>query len=348
MDIAAAVRHFLCSYAHDPALGEHGLYLLHGKPVVFVAVLRKDDAAVDYQKVHIRGYRDLPILTRKRALNIIYGIRAGQIAGLFGQAELVYLELSALCVRRIAKRFIGRPGLFIERMLRVVRVNAGDLAGSYKAGDVVDMAVGLVRVDAFLYPYYLFQIQMLYQHLLDFRPVHMRIASLAEQAHLRCQQRALAVDAYRAALEDEALSAVAVDVLDLAYLLSNEVVVCPGEVKAIIHTAPRVEGPVICAELALVIDNKRRAAVARPCVVAHHLHDPDVLGQTRSCVLILRRIHAYRHRLKLAYRSRDIFESLLRRLGAVAPVIGPFRPEHPYLLLLFKFRRHSEAVLLWC
>ena len=76
MDIAAAEGDLLRLHAHDLAVGEHFLHLFDGDCVVFVAVLRQDDRAVDDQKVHIRRDADLAVLAGDGALHSVDGIRA--------------------------------------------------------------------------------------------------------------------------------------------------------------------------------------------------------------------------------------------------------------------------------
>ena len=268
-----------------------------------------------------------------------------QQAGLLRQAELVYLELSALGVRRLAQLPVRRLRLLVERVLGIVRPDARDLARAHEARHVVDVPVRLRRIYAVAYPDYLFEVEVLLELLLYLLLRHVGVAALAEQAHLRCQQRALAVNVDGAALQHEVGRAVGVHALDVADLLRHEIVLIPREVEPVEEPAPCVERPVVRADLALVVDNERRTAVAYPCVVGGHLHHADLRRQDVACVGVLRGADAHGHRLKLAYRLCHVRKDPLRGLCPVAPVVRTLRPEHPYLLLRFKFRRHSEAVL---
>ena len=66
------------SFVCTPTTSRSGNILLHlfdGDCVVFVAVLRQDDRAVDDQEVHIRRDADLAVLTRDSALHGVDGIR---------------------------------------------------------------------------------------------------------------------------------------------------------------------------------------------------------------------------------------------------------------------------------
>ena len=76
VDIAAAEGDLLRLHTHDLAVGEHLAHLFDGDCVVFVAVLRQDDAAVDDEEVHIRRDADLAVLTGNGAFHSVDGIRA--------------------------------------------------------------------------------------------------------------------------------------------------------------------------------------------------------------------------------------------------------------------------------
>ena len=134
VDVSAAERDLARLHADHAALGEHGLHLLHGERVVRVAVLRQDDAAVDDEEVHIRRDGDLAVLARDGALHGVDRRRALQQAGLLRQAELVHLQPAALGVRRLREHVVCVVRRLIERVLRVVRPDAGDLAGRDEAG----------------------------------------------------------------------------------------------------------------------------------------------------------------------------------------------------------------------
>ena len=148
------------------------------------------------------------------------------------------------------------------------------------------------------------------------------------------------------AFEHEVRGTVGVDALDLADLLRNEIVLIPRKIQAVDQTAPGIEFPVNGADIALVVDNERRAAVTDPGIVARHFYNADLGGKHVARMLILRGADAHRHRLKLSNGLRNLGKDLLRGLRTVAPVVGTFRPKHPDLFLLLKLTGHSEAVSL--
>ena len=210
------------------------------------------------------------------------------------------------------------------------------------------MAIGLVRIDAVLDPDDLFEIEVFHELRLDLFLGHIGVAAFGEQAHLGREQGTLAVNMDGAAFEHEVGGAVGVDALNLADLLRNEIVLIPREIQAVNQTAPGIEFPVNGTDIALVVDNERRAAVADPGVVARHFYNADLGGEHVARILILRGADANRHWLELSNGLRDLGKDLLRGLRTVSPVVGAFRPEHPDLFLFFKLTGHSEAVSLRC
>ena len=228
--------------------------------------------------------------------------------------------------------------------MRVVRPDARDLARTDEADHVVDVAVGLVGVDAVAQPEDLFAAEIVAEHMLDRAAVHGGVAPLGQQAHLSREHRALAVDMDRPALEHEALSAVGIDALELADLLRDLIVEIPREIEPVDEPAPGVERPVHGAHAAVIVDEERRPAVADPGVVARHLDDAHGARQALARVLVLRRGDADRHGFKLQDGRCHVQKGFLRGLGAVAPVVVALRPEHPDAGLRLKLRRHPVAV----
>ena len=346
MDVPAAEGDLARLHADHAPLGEHGLHLLHGKRVVFIAVLRQDDAAVDDEEVHIRRDGDLAVCARERALHGVDRRRALKQARPLRQAELVHLQPAPPGIRRLRERVVGVVRGLVKRVLRVVRPDARDLARTDEAGHVVDVAVGLVGVDAVAQPEDLFAAEIVAEHMLDRAAVHGGVAPLGQQAHLSREHRTLAVDMDRPALEHEALGAVGIDTLQLAHLLRDLIVEIPREIEPVDQTAPGVERPVHGAQTAAVVDEKRRTAVADPRVVARHLDDAHGARQALARGLVLRRADADRHGFKLQDGLRHVQKRPLRGLGAVAPVVVALRPEHPHAGLRLEFRRHPVAVAL--
>ena len=256
----------------------------------------------------------------------------------------MHLQLAAFGICRLREQLIRIARRLIERVLRVVRPDARDLARADEAGHVVDVAVGLLGVDAVAQPEHLLAAEIVAEHALDGAAVHVGVAPLGQQAHLGREHGTLAVDVDRAALEHEALGAVGVDALDLADLLRDLIVEIPREIEPVDKAAPGVERPVHGAHAAVVIDEERRPAVADPGVVARHLDDAHGTRQALARVLVLRRGDADRHGFKLQNGRRHVQKSFLRGLGAVAPVVVALRPEHPDAGLRLKLRRHPVAV----
>ena len=231
-------------------------------------------------------------------------------------------------------------------MVLVLRPDTRDLAGRDEARDIVNVPVRLIRVDAVLDPQHLFAAKVVEQHFFNLFFRFVRVAPRGEQAHFRRQHRALAVDVNGAALEHEALCAVAVHIRDLADLARDLIVLVPGEIQPVDEPAPGVELPVHRAKTALVVHKERRPAVAHPRVVALELHDADIFGELGARVLILAHGCADRDLFKFCDGLGNIRKGLLRGLAAVAPVVVSLGPEHPHALLGFKFGGHAIPVLL--
>ena len=228
--------------------------------------------------------------------------------------------------------------------MRVVRPDAGDLARADEAGHVVDVAIGLLGIDAVAQPEDLLAAEIVAEHALDGAAVHVGVASLGQQAHLGREHGALAVDVDGAALEHEALGAVGIDALDLADLLRDLIVEIPREIEPVDEPTPGIERPVHGAHAAVIVDEERRPAVADPGVVARHLDDAHGARQALARVLVLRWGDADRHGFKLQDGRRHVQKGFLRGLGAVAPVVVALRPEHPDAGLRLKLRRHPVSV----
>ena len=211
----------------------------------------------------------------------------------------MHLQAASLGIGCLRERVIRVARRLVKRVLRVVRPDAGDLARADEAGHVVDVAVGLVGVDAVAQPEDLLAAEIVAEHMLDRAAVHGGVAPLGQQAHLGREHRALAVDMDRPALEHEALGAVGIDALELADLLRDLIVEIPREIEPVDKTAPRIERPVHGAQTAAIVDEKRRPAVADPRVVARHLDDAHGARQALARVLVLRCADADRHGFKL-------------------------------------------------
>ena len=258
----------------------------------------------------------------------------------------MHLQPPALGVGGLRQGAVGVLRRLIEGVVLVLRPNTGHLPRRHEAGHIVDMAVGLVGVDAIPEPQHLLAAQILAQLLPDLRPGQIGIPAGRQQAHLRGQHGTLAVHMDGAALQHEALGAVGVHVRHLTDLLRYLIVPVPREVQAVVQAAPCVEGPVHCPQAALTVYQKGGAAVPDPCVVGGHLHHPDLLRKAGPCILILSGADAHGDLFKPGNGTGHLTESLLCGLGPAAPVVVALRPEHPHPVLGFKFRRHPVAVRL--
>ena len=67
-------------------------------------------------------------------------------------AELVDLHLAALGVNGVGKGLVDSMALLVERILGIVGPDAGHDARSDERSDIIDVAVGLLGVDALLNP----------------------------------------------------------------------------------------------------------------------------------------------------------------------------------------------------
>ena len=231
-------------------------------------------------------------------------------------------------------------------MLGIVGPHAADLARRGEARDVVNVAVGLVGVDAVLDPDDLLDAEVLAEKTLDLLLGVLRVAVLVQKAHLGHDDGALAVAVERAALEDVVVGTIAVHLLDLGDLKAQRGVLVPREVQTVDEAAVGVEVEVAERELALAVHEERRARIAQPGVVVLHEQHAHILILIeelahRGPVLC---VHAHGDGLEARDGADDLGEDLLRGLRAVAPHVGTVRPENPGALLLLVLAGHPEAV----
>ena len=207
------------------------------------------------------------------------------------------------------------------------------------------MTIGLVVIQALGQPDHLADTQMIGQHHFDFLAQQMRIAIAVEQAFLGGQQGALTVHMDRPALEHEPLGAVARAALYAENLVGHLVVALPGPVQPAVEAAPGVEGPVHTAQTTLTVGHEGGACVAHPGIIRAHLDYPDTrVAELQIGILVLRRRDADSHRLESGNRLRHFGKGRLGRLGTLAPVIRPLRPDHPGLAVGGPFRRHAVTI----
>src|SRR5450432_1056949 len=135
---------------------------------------------------------------------------------------------------------------------------------------------------------------------------------------------------YRAPFKYER-RAIAIDPLRLENFLGNLGIAIPRKIRATVQPAPGIEQPANAATAPARIDEHRRAAVARPRVVAAHFHHPDGRNQPRSRMHVLRRgdTDCDDFAPRQSNGRGNFRKSRLRVLRAISPVIGSLWPQHP-------------------
>ena len=167
-------------------------------------------------------------------------------------AELVDLHLAALGVNGVGKGLVDSMALLVERILGIVGPDAGHDARSDERSDIIDVAVGLLGVDALLNPDDLLDTQVILEVL-----VHIGAKFLLPGAQTSCgtwarwtrdplpppepQSRcgrgkqalvghdhgAFAVDGNGAALEDHVIGTIATAAGKLSHLKGQSARPCP-------------------------------------------------------------------------------------------------------------------------
>ena len=261
--------------------------------------------------------------------------------------------------------------LAVEGVVRIVGPDDGHHARGDEGGHVVDVPVGLLRVDALLDPDDLFHAQVRLQVLVHVGAQLLapglellgvggpdgvlvgllgehggRGAARGEQALVGDDHGALAVHRDGAALEDHVVGTVARAARELGHLRGDLVVGVPREVQAVDEAAVGVEVPVDRALAARPVGHEGGAGVTEPGVVGGHLDDGHVVvvlegGQAIGEVGL---VGAHGDRRELRDGPRDGGVLLLGRLGAVGPGVGAVRPAHPHAVLRGELGRHGEPV----
>ena len=378
MDVAAAVDDLVGLDAHAlvdalaPDLVVDLLERVDGQLVVLVAVLRDDDAVVGHEVVHVGGDQRLVGDARLGVLVGVDGVAGGlvHVQRLHGHAELVDLQLAALGVNRVGEGLVGGVALLVERVLGVVGPDADHDARGDEGGDVVDVAVGLLGVDALLDPDDLLDAEVVLE-VLGHVPAKLLAPGLellavlgpdglgvlllehrgagaagGQEALVGDDEGALAVDGDGAALEDHVVGTVAAAAGELGHLEGDLLVLVPREVEAVDEAAVAVEVPVVGALLALAVDDVGGAGVAEPGVVGGHLDDGDVLVVLEDglAVGVVDLVGAHVDRGELGDGAGDGGILPLGGLGAVGPGVGAVGPAHPHAVLGGELGGHEEAV----
>ena len=325
------------------------------------------------QVVHVRGDQRLVGDARLGVLVGVDGV-AGSLVHeqrVHGHAELVDLHLAALSVNGVGEGLVGSVALLVERILGIVGPDAGHDARSDERGDVIDVAVGLLGVDALLDPDDLLDTQVILEVLVhigakllapglkllvELGPDGLGIlfllqnrragAARGKQALVGHDKGALAVDGDGAALEDHVIGTIATAAGELSHLKGDLLVLVPREIEAIHKATVSVEVPVVGALLALAVDDVGGGGVAEPGVVGGHLDDGDVLVLLEDglAVGIVDLVGAHIDRGELGDGAGDGGILLLGRLGAVGPGVGAVGPAHPHAILRGELGGHKEAV----
>ena len=340
MDVAATEQYLACRHAHDGAARKQ-LPEDRGRRGVAPAVEQwHDDVPIGDVIVDVRAREPRPSEARRRAFDRVDAARLGRAhVQRTGLHELVNLEAPAARVARRGEALERVARDAIVRIAPVVAPAQADLSGSGEAGEVVDVPVRLVVVDAAAQPYHHVNPEMVAQQLLDLAAPETGVAVLVQQAFLGGEQRALPVHVDRAALEHER-RAVAIGALDFADLVCD----CIVEVARGVQATPGVEQPVDAATPTARIEHESGSDVAHPRIVARQLDDPHHRWQARARVAVLARRDADGHRLAGGNCSSDRGEGVLRRAGAEPPVVGALGPQQPAAIVRREFAGHGEAV----
>ena len=325
------------------------------------------------QVVHVGRDQRLVGDARLGVLVGVDGVAGGLVheQRVHGHAELVDLHLAALGVNGVGEGLVGSVALLVERILGIVGPDAGHDARGDERGDVVDVAVGLLGVDALLDPDDLLDTQVILEVLIHvgaeflapglkllvvlgpdglgilFLLEHRRAgAARGKQALVGHDKGALAVDGDGAALEDHVIGTIAAAAGELSHLEGDLLVLVPREVQAVDEAAVGVEVPVVGALLTLAVDDVGGGGVAEPGVVGGHLDDGDVLVLLEDglAVGIVDLVGAHGNRGELGDGAGDGGILLLSRLGAVGPGVGAVGPTHPHAILRGELSGHKEAV----
>ena len=205
------------------------------------------------------------------------------------------------------------------------------------------MSIGLVVDDAIAQPDDGGHRQVTAQQLFYLRLRQMRIAVAIQQALLRHQQGALAVSVDGAAFHHQRRT-IPVAVFDFRNFSRDQVVGIPGKIHSSPDSAPGIELPVDGAAPAGSIDDKGRAHIAHPRVIAGQLHQAHAGVDLRPGEFELRSGHAHGDWFKRGDGFCDGGKCLLCRARAVTPVVEAFRPQHPGAGMRLELGRHVVAV----
>lgn len=246
MDGAEAPDEFGAVDADDFVLGQAGLKDVEGLAVVFlIAVGGDEERAVDEVEVDVGG---------GEAFSVIFdGGRHGDFDDFEGAAVLVAegVELFADAFER-----------FVIGVFGVLFGGEDDLGGGDEAGEVVDVAIGVVAFDAAGEPADVGLAVVVFEVLLDAGAVEVGVAVFVEEAVGGGEKGSGAVHVDSAAFHDDAR----VEDGEIEFFGDtggDGVVLAVGRVFA----APGVEAPVDDGGFALFVEDDRGAVVAAPIFI---------------------------------------------------------------------------------
>ena len=325
------------------------------------------------QVVHVGGDQRLVGNARLGVLVGIDGVAGSlvHVQRVHRHTELVDLHLAALGVNGVGEGLVDSVALLVERILGIVGPDASHDARSDERSDIIDVAVGLLGVDALLNPDDLLDTQVILEVLvhigakfltpglklpLELGPDGLGIlfllqnrragAAWGKQALVGHDHSAFAVDGNGTALEDHVIGTIATAAGKLSHLKGNLLVLVPREIEAVDEAAVGVEVPVVGALIALAIDNKSGSGVAEPSIVGGHLDNGNVLVFLKGglAVGVVGLVGAHGDRGELGNSASDGGILLLGRLGTMGPSVGAMGPTHPHAILRGEFSRHKKAI----
>ncbi len=343
MDIATAQQDLAGLHADHVVLREDLLQDALGLAVGGGIQQRVDDAIVGDEEVHV-GTGQTPLcLTRYTGAALDAG---GFLFGAEQRARLGQLpdfKLATLGVHGGLEHLEGGQGAGVLGIGLVVGPVQGHFTRAHEAAHVVDVAVGLVHVDALVQPDKAGDAQIVAQVSFNLLLGEIRVAVLVEQALGGGHAGAFAVHVDGAPFQDQR-RVVAIHAVLFQHLGRHFLVLIPGIVEAALVAAPGVEAPVHPAALAGGVGHHGRAAVAGPAVIAGHLDQGDVGGHHGAGLLHKLGRHPHKDRGGATDGIRDLGEGGLREAAGLTPVVRTERPDHPDGLLVRPLGGHGEAV----
>ena len=270
------------------------------------AVDRHDDQTIGDDEVHVRGRRDLA-----------EGVAIEADAG-----DARHLELAPRGIRRRFERARDRFERLAVGIVVARRRLADDAARADEARDVVDMAVGVVVLQALVDPDDLPGAEGFAERRFGLR-LGPAVAVRVEQRLPRGQHRALAVVVDGAALQHE------VEALDGRIGDARNVVADRRVIGQIVLAAPAVGGKAQ-RHVPDVRARKDRPRVAQPDVAVARLHEIRDAAQSRARRgFRLRAVDQQAHGVGFAQGAHHRRHVAARRLEVAVPLVGVRRPGRP-------------------